>query len=91
MNENVCVSFVDIFVQKGFQIKGKAEIIKKIHSEFTAMNKILTKMTDGKFPFNSITEITLDQVKPIIAPSYILYPETTEITQIESSKKAYRI
>jgi len=91
LNENVCVSFIDIFVQKGFQIKGKAEIIKKAHSEFTAMNKILTEMTGGKFPFNTITEITLEQVKPIIAPSYILYPETTEMKQIENSKKSYRI
>ena len=28
-NENVCVSFVDVLVQKGFQLKGKARIIKK--------------------------------------------------------------
>jgi len=34
INENVCISFIDILVQKGFQIKGKAEIIKKPHSQF---------------------------------------------------------
>ena len=33
-NENVCVSFIDILVQKGFQIKGLAKIIKKTDSEF---------------------------------------------------------
>ena len=91
MNENVCVGFIDVFVQKGFQIHGKAEIIKKTHSEFIEMARILNKMTDGKFPFNTITKITIGRVKPIVAPSYILYPETTEEQQIESSKNSYGV
>ena len=91
LNENVCISFINIFVQKGFQIKGKAEIIENTHSQFTEMNEILTEMMGGKFSFNTITKINLRQVKPIIAPSYILYPETTEMKQIESSKKSYQI
>ena len=90
-NENVCVSFIDILVQKGFQVKGKAKIIGKADSEFSKMEKILTEMTGGKFPFVTITEITLREIKPIIAPKYILYPETTEKEQIESAKKMYGI
>jgi len=90
-NENICVSFIDILVQKGFQIKGKAKIIKKTDSEFLEMEKILTEMTGGNFPFSTITEITINQVKPIIAPKYILYPETTEKEQIESAKETYGI
>jgi len=90
-NNNVCVSFIDILVQKGFQIKGKAEIIGKTDSDFEEMEKVLTKMTGGKFPFATITKITIGQVKPIIAPKYLLYPETTEKEQIESAKKAYGI
>ncbi len=88
-NNNVCISFIDILVQKGFQIKGKAKIIKKAATEFSDMEKILTKMTGGNFPFTTITEITVEHVKPIIAPKYILYPETTEAEQIESAKKIY--
>ena len=90
-HENVCVSFVDILVQKGFQVKGKAKIIKKTDADFPEMEKILLEMTGGKFPFSTITEITIEMVKPIISPRYILYPETTEKEQIESAKKAYRI
>ncbi|MBJ6368741.1 pyridoxamine 5'-phosphate oxidase family protein [Snuella sedimenti] len=88
-NKNVCVSFIDILVQKGYQIKGRAEIIGKKDSEFVEMEKILTKMTGRKFPFATITKIKVKQVKPIIAPKYLLYPETTEKEQIESAKKAY--
>ncbi len=90
-NENVCVSFIDILVQKGFQIKGTAKTIKKTDFEFSEMEKILTEMTGGNFPFSTITEIKVEQIKKIVAPKYILYPETTESEQIESAKKAYGI
>lgn len=88
-NQNVCVSFIDILVQKGFQLKGKAKIIGKTDSEFSAMEKVLIEMTKGIIPFATITVITIGQIKPIIAPKYILFPETTEYEQIESAKKMY--
>ncbi len=88
-NENVCVSFIDILVQKGCQIKGTARIIEKTDTGFPEMEKILLEMTGGNFPFATITEISITQTKPIIAPRYLLYPETTEAQQIESAKKTY--
>lgn len=89
VNEKVCVSFIDVLVQKGFQVKGKAKIIKKTDAEFVEMEQVLLKMTSGNFPFRTITEILVEQVKPIIAPRYLLYPETTEQQQILNAKKAY--
>lgn len=88
-NENVCLSFIDILVQKGYQLKGKASVVMKGDPIFSEMEKVLLKMTLGKFPFNSIIEIKIDAAKPIIAPKYILYPETTEEEQIESARKTY--
>lgn len=88
-NPQVCIGFIDILVQKGFQIKGNAAILQKSHPEFLEMEPILAQMTQGKFPFITITKITLEQVKPILAPSYILFPETSEADQIESAKKTY--
>lgn len=90
-NKNVCVSFIDILIQKGFQLKGTARIIKKTDTDFLEKEKILTEMTGGNFPFATITEIKVEQVKPIIAPKYVLYPETTEKEQMESAKKLYGI
>lgn len=88
-HKKVCISFIDILVQKGYQIKGVAEIIDKSNIEFTQMENQLIQMTEGKFPFKTITKIDIQNVKPIIAPKYILYPETTEKEQIENAKKAY--
>ena len=88
-NPQVCVSFIDILVQKGVQIKGRADIVKKTEAAFPEMEKVLLKMTGGKFPFSSIISISIEKVKPILAPKYILYPDTTEEEQIDSAKKAY--
>ncbi len=88
-NSLVCLSFIDILVQKGYQIKGKAAILRKDSADFENMQKLLLDLTKGLFPFSSIIKITVDSYKPIIAPSYVLYPETTEAEQIESAKKAY--
>ncbi|MFK7971908.1 MAG: pyridoxamine 5'-phosphate oxidase family protein [Bacteroidia bacterium] len=88
-NPQVCISFVDILVQKGFQLKGTASIIRKADKEFTALSAPLLAMTGGKFPFTSLTHIKISQAKPILAPRYILFPETTEEEQIRSSIEQY--
>ncbi len=90
-NENVCISFVDVFVQKGFQLKGKAIIISKKDAAFERMKAPLEKFLNGKYPFSSITKIQIEKVKEIIAPSYRLYPELTEEDQIASAKKTYGV
>ncbi len=88
-NAKVCVSFIDVLVQKGFQIYGHAEIIKNTDPTFPKLAVDLQAMTNGKFPFSTIIKIKIEKVKPIIAPKYKLYPNTTEKEQIESAKKTY--
>ena len=88
-NPNVCLSFIEVFVQKGYQLKGKAEIVSTQDPDYAAMKQGLEAMTLGKFPFRTITRIKLESAKPILAPSYLLFPETTEAQQIASAKKRY--
>ena len=88
-NPRVCVSFIDIFVQKGFQIKGNAEIAGKKHPQFSTMKSLLTEITEGRFPFETITTIVIKSTKRILAPSYLFYPDTTEQEQINNARKQY--
>jgi predicted pyridoxine 5'-phosphate oxidase superfamily flavin-nucleotide-binding protein len=88
-NKNVCISFIDILKQKGFQLKGEAEIITEAAIGYEKMENVLLVLTEGKFPFSSITKISITSAKPIIAPKYVLFPETTEEEQIASAKKNY--
>ncbi len=89
-NPKVCISFIDILVQKGYQLKGMVSIVDKTHPEFEVLEPILLELTGGKFPFATITKIAIESAKPILAPRYLLFPEsTTEASQIESARKAY--
>ena len=88
-NKNVCLSFIDVLVQKGFQLKGIAKIITISDPDFIEMENVLLKMTEGKFPFSNIIKITVEYTKPIIAPRYLLYPETTEDEQVKNARNSY--
>ena len=90
-NNRVAVSFVDILVQKGFQMKGKAEIITAASTNFGPCNKVWENMTGGLFPFKEIIVITVEKVKRIQAPRYLLCPETTEEQQIKSAREQYNL
>ena len=91
-NPNICVSVLNILIQKGFQLKGTAEIISKEHPDFQKLKEPLYLMAGDKFPFSSLTKIKVTSVKEILAPSYMLYPDSTsEAEQIEMAKKAYKL
>ena len=88
-NPNVCVSLIDVLVQKGFQLKGTATIVRKDENEFARLAEPLLTMTQGKFPFATLFKVKVTNTKPIIAPRYLLYPETTEQQQIKAAKRVY--
>lgn len=90
-NPNVCVSFVDVFVQKGYKLKGTAVLIEKSHINFNEKVKLLTDLFTDEFPIKSVIEIHIEKVEPIQAPSYFLYPERTEQLQIESAYRTYNV
>ena len=90
-NPKVSVSFVDVLIQKGYQCKGVAQIITNKDENFSAIAKPLKKMAGENFPFNSLTLIEINSIKPILAPSYLFFPEIKEKDQIRNAKKQYGI
>ena len=90
-NPNVCVSFVDVFVQKGFKIKGIAILIDRDHDSFKEKTKLLTDLFTDNLPIKTLIEIKVTKVDIIQAPSYFLYSDTTEQSQIESAMKTYKV
>lgn len=90
-NPNVCVSFVDVFVQKGFKIKGIAILIDRNYASFKEKTKLLTDLFTDNFPIKTLIEIKVTKVDIIQTPSYFLYPDTTEQSQIESAMKTYKV
>ena len=90
-NNKVCVSFVDVFVQKGYKIKGQAIIIDKSDGNFALKVKPLIDLYSDKFPISAVIEIKVEKVESIQAPSYFLFPEVTEEQQIKSALETYKV
>lgn len=91
-NPNICVSILDILVQKGYKLTGTAEIISHKDTSFEKLKKPLYDMAGDRFPFKSIIKIKPNSAKEILAPSYLLYPkETKEEDQIANAKLAYNL
>jgi predicted pyridoxine 5'-phosphate oxidase superfamily flavin-nucleotide-binding protein len=88
----VCLSFVDVFVQKGFKLLGTAREVRAADPEFATWAKPLLAMVGQRFVIHSVMVIRVTSVAPIVAPSYRFYPdETTEASQVESAMRAYKV
>lgn len=88
----VCVSFVDIFRQKGGKLKGMARVLYEHDSEFAYAATPLLALTEGKFPVRAVLLVSVMECEKILAPSYLFYPDTTtEAAQVESALKAYGV
>lgn len=90
-NENVCVSFIDVFVQKGYKLIGTASIVRRSDQDFEKLVEPLILLAGEGFPISSVINIKVTSIKKITAPKYILFPNTTEDEQIKSAMKSYRV
>ena len=92
INDQACLSFVDVFVQKGFKVKGHAAVIPRGQQDFSVWAAPLEEMTQGKFSIHSVIVLEPESVEAIIAPSYRFYPsETTEKSQVDAAMRAYKV
>lgn len=90
-NPKACVSFVNVFTQRGYQISGAAQCLTQTDDEYSDIERELLKITHGKFPFKSVFRVMAEDVNEILAPRYRLFPETTEDSQIASAMLTYGV
>ena len=91
-HDRVCVSFIDVFVQKGWKVSGSACLLGRDDAEYAHWVTPLTPMAGPRFPIHGVIVVQAQAVEAIIAPSYRLYPqETTEASQVAAALRAYRV
>lgn len=90
-NPSVCVSFVHVFKQTGFKLKGKATYISRDEEEYPTLFNLLEPIVGTVFPVKGIILVDLESCKPIIAPAYYMVADTTEASQIQSAKRTYGV
>ena len=88
----VCLSFVDVFLQKGFKLTGSALNVSASDAAFGNWAVSLLPMVGQRFAIHSVMVIRVTSVVAILAPSYLFYPdETTEAAQIEAAMLTYGV
>jgi predicted pyridoxine 5'-phosphate oxidase superfamily flavin-nucleotide-binding protein len=91
-NPQVCLSFVDVFVQKGFKLIGTAREVQANDAEFTDWAETLLAMVGRRFTIQSVLVVHVQSVAAIVAPSYRFYPhDTTEASQVASAMRTYNV
>jgi predicted pyridoxine 5'-phosphate oxidase superfamily flavin-nucleotide-binding protein len=92
VNNLVCLSFIDIFKQKGYKISGNAQLADKGTEKYEEyLREIHGQLGGEEFPVQSIIDISVQSIQPIVAPSYRIFPETVEQDQITSAMAAYGV
>lgn len=88
----VCLSFVDVFVQKGFKLLGTAHEVCADDPAFAVWAAPLLAMVGHRFVIRSVLVIRVTSVAAIVAPSYRFFPdETSEASQIEAAMRTYGV
>jgi hypothetical protein len=90
-NDKVCASFVNVFIQKGYKIKGIAKIIEKTDATFAKKVKPLIDLFSDLYPIQSVIEIRIKTIDTLQAPSYFLFPDRTEKFQIKAAMETYKV
>lgn len=90
-NPKACLSFIHILKQKGYQLKGDCEIIDHENPLWLKFASKLNELTEGHYPIKNIFLFTPGSFKPIIAPSYFVFPEQSTEDKIKAAKIIYKL
>ena len=88
-NPLVCVSFVHVFKQKGYKLKGRAKYVTPQCKEYAELFGLVEPAVGNVFPVRGIILVSVTSCSPIIAPAYYLVSGLTEESQIRAAKKTY--
>lgn len=72
VNSSVCVSFVEIFKQRGFKAKGIARLVVPSDEDFYQYAADLLKLVGDRFNVRRVIVVEVKKITRIVAPSYIL-------------------
>lgn len=90
-NPHVCVSFVDVFRQRGFKIIGTARIVAPDAEEFPSLSADLVRLAAPDFQVRNVIAVDIARIQRIQAPSYVFFPERTEEDMMAAAYRTYGV
>lgn len=91
IHPKVCVSFVEIFKQKGMKFYGRACVIPRTEPEFAHLGQSLLELAGERFTIRNLICVSIERFSPIVAPSYMLFPDMEEQRMIDDAHQLYGV
>ncbi|MEM6252804.1 MAG: pyridoxamine 5'-phosphate oxidase family protein [Cyanobacteria bacterium P01_D01_bin.156] len=90
-NPCVCLSFIDVFTQKGYKVRGTAMVLRESHKRYLEPSVTLAKIVGDTFRILAVIEVEPTAIEEIIAPSYRIFPEITTRRMVQQSLATYKV
>ena len=90
-NPRVCLSFIDVFAQKGHKVRGMAKILRESHERYPEQKSNLVQIIGETFRILAVIEVEPTEIEEIIAPSYRMFPDTTTSMLVQQSLATYKV
>lgn len=90
-NPEVCVAAVDIFEQRGYQVYGRADVLRRDHPEFAIVAAPLVEVAEPAFPVRAVIRVTIRDARPFSAPSLWMYPGADPKERRDGVLRAYGV
>jgi predicted pyridoxine 5'-phosphate oxidase superfamily flavin-nucleotide-binding protein len=90
-NRRVCVSFIDVFRQRGWKIAGEATIIGRDDAGFERIGRDLLVMAGPSFPVRHVIRVAPRRIARILAPSYAIFPDRTDDERMAEIYRLYGV
>lgn len=87
----VCVSFLDVFRQKGFKVEGEASVFAPDTPEYKTYGRDVLRMAGEAFPVRHVIRVKIEKISRILAPSYTLFPDRSDAERLASTYAAYGV
>jgi hypothetical protein len=87
----VCVSFVDVFRQRGFKVKGHATVMAADDPRYPEAVENLGLLAGSEYKIRSVIAVTVERVSRLWAPSYLVYPDRTDRERLETGYRTYGV
>ncbi len=90
-NPRACLSFVDVFAQKGYKLVGTAFVHAPGSAGYRDLAPQLLAMAGDRFRIRNIIALRVERTALIRAPSYVFVPDVTERDMREQAYRTYGV
>jgi uncharacterized protein len=89
-NPRACLSFVDVFTQRGWKLKGDVRVVEPDDPTFEEVSTPLSRIAGDAFTIRAAIELTVTSAGQIVAPSYVFH-SVSEESMVASAMRTYGV